>query len=82
LAGLPLAISVDAGCARDLVADGVTGRRLYVERPAQVVEALEYLADPQIRSSMKSGLERLARRYTVEAAAEGIVEAALLAQGR
>lgn len=79
LAGLPLAISVDAGCARDLVADGVTGRRLYVERPGQVVEALEQLADPAVREVIRPAVERLAQRYTVEAAADGIVEAAQLA---
>jgi glycosyltransferase involved in cell wall biosynthesis len=81
LAGLPLAVSVDAGCVRDLVVDGVTGRRLYIENPAQVVDALAYLADPAVRRTMRPNLEQLAARYTLETAADGVVNAARLALG-
>jgi glycosyltransferase involved in cell wall biosynthesis len=79
LAGLPVALSVDAGSARDLVVEGVTGSRLYVEHTDQVVAALERLADPALRAAMKPGLARLAERYTLEAAASGLVQAAAIA---
>jgi glycosyltransferase involved in cell wall biosynthesis len=74
--GLPLAVSLDAGCARDLIVDGVTGFRLSLGHRSQMVERLLQLTEPSLRASMHEPIRRLAASYTIEAASQGIADAA------
>lgn len=79
--GLPLAVSDGAGCARDLVTDGVTGFRLPVGDIARIVERLVELTSADLRLSMTGALARLAERYTIQAASAGILATACFASG-
>lgn len=75
--GLPLAVSDEAGCSRDLVADEVTGFRLPVSHPDVVADKLVALSDSTFRANMEVALRNLAERHTVARAASGIIAAAL-----
>lgn len=79
-AGLPLLVTEAAGAAHELVLGGVTGYRLRVERPEAVLEALLLVTDRDMRERMRAALAVLARRFTLEAQAEGIVRAAVYAR--
>lgn len=80
--GLPLAVSDEAGCSRDLVDDGVTGFRLPIARRGIVTDKLVELSDPTLRAGMQVGVERVAARNTMAQAASGIIAAASDAAGR
>lgn len=79
LAGLPLVISVEAGCSRDLVLDGETGFRVSPSDPEDCARRLIQLADPELRARMKPAIERVANLFTLERSADGVIRALELA---
>jgi glycosyltransferase involved in cell wall biosynthesis len=74
--GLPLAVSYDAGCSRDLVVDGVTGLRLSVGSHVDTATRLADLADPAARAGMSAAVTRLTEHFSIARAASGIAAAA------
>jgi glycosyltransferase involved in cell wall biosynthesis len=74
--GLPVVVSDRVGCGRDLVVEGETGY-VYpsgdVESLAQCLEKL--VADPEWTRGMGRNARQIAARYTIDAAAEGILQA-------
>ena len=76
--GLPVISSEAAGCTADLVQDGWNGRVVRRGDVAQLASAMEELAqDPAIGTRMGNHSKERILRYSPEACAAGIAEAAL-----
>jgi glycosyltransferase involved in cell wall biosynthesis len=70
--GRPIIVSDACGCASDLTADGTAGRVFPVGNVAALSDAIsDVLSDPPSRR----GIETTARRYSLDAAVDGIVAA-------
>jgi glycosyltransferase involved in cell wall biosynthesis len=76
--GLPVVVSDKAGCAADLVRPGRNGFITAHDGPAALAHALSALmADPAMRARYGAESRRIIDAYTIAAAADGIVAAAL-----
>ena len=76
--GLPVILSEAAGCAQDLVEDNWNGRVVGRGEVVQLASAMEELAqDSAGRARMGNNSRERILRYSPEACAAGIVEAAL-----
>jgi glycosyltransferase involved in cell wall biosynthesis len=76
--GLPVISSEAAGCTADLVQDGWNGRVIRRSDVAQLTAAMEELAqDSVLRVTMGNHSKERIVRYSPEACAAGIAEAAL-----
>lgn len=75
--GLPAVVSDLVGCAEDLIEDGVTGLRFPCGDVAALTTRMEALAlDPGAAARMgAAGQALVERRFTIEAAGAGILEA-------
>lgn len=81
--GLPVVVSDKVGCAADLVREGRNGFVVphdSVERLAAAIEAI--VADPMMRGRFGDESRRIVDRYSIEAAADGIVAGCLASEGR
>jgi glycosyltransferase involved in cell wall biosynthesis len=77
LAGLPLVSTTAAGAAWELVEDGVNGFRVAPDDPVALRAAiLRLVEDSQLRRSASARSREIAARFTPEAWADGVVEAA------
>lgn len=74
--GLPVVVSLEAGCSADLVAQGVTGFQVNTTRPVESAKALEALQDPTLRSHLGSNSKSLIHEFSISHSASGILEAA------
>jgi len=77
--GLPIFATPEAGCAGELVRDGVNGRVLPAERQLWVREAASLLQDEQRMALWSAQSRQLASIWTFESATEGFVQAVRLA---
>lgn len=76
--GLPVISSDAAGCTADLVQDGWNGRVIRRGDVGQLASAMEEMArDPAIRAQMGSHSRESILKYSPEACAAGIAQAAL-----
>ena len=80
-AGLPLVATEESGAAHDLVEEGVNGFRVPAGDVAVLRDRLTRLAeDPELRASAGARSRELARRFTPDAWADGVVRLAERAQ--
>jgi glycosyltransferase involved in cell wall biosynthesis len=76
--GLPVVVSDKVGCATDLVRPGRNGFITAHDGPAALAHPLSTLiADPAKRARYRAESRRIIDAYTIAAAADGIVAAAL-----
>lgn len=76
--GLPVVVSDRVGCARDLVRDGENGFVVPHDDPDALARAIETLAaDRALRERFGAHSRRNVDAYSVERAADGVVEACL-----
>ena len=80
--GVPVLVSPHAGAAGELVRDGEAGRVLPLEMPAWVEAATALLQDRALHARMAAAARRAVQPFNADAAAAGIVRAALQAAGR
>ncbi|GAB5537189.1 MAG: glycosyltransferase family 4 protein [Rubricoccaceae bacterium] len=75
--GLPVLVSTGAGCARDLVDEGVNGYRFSPDDPDELAKHLETLAtsSPQARDQMGAASREIIAQYSPEAFADGLWKA-------
>jgi glycosyltransferase involved in cell wall biosynthesis len=73
--GLPAVVSNGAGCAPDLITDGETGASFDAGDTDGFADALEQVLDIDRERTRSATRERIAR-YSVDAAADGVVKAA------
>ncbi len=79
--GLPVVVLDRVGCAEDLVRDGWNG--FVVSDRAELERALSSLvADPALRKTFGVRGRELVESYSIEACADGVVEACLASAGR
>ena len=77
--GLPVISTTAAGCTADLVENNWNGRVIRSGDPDELASAMEYLAgDPVKRSQMGNHSSERILRYSPEACADGIADAALV----
>jgi glycosyltransferase involved in cell wall biosynthesis len=78
-AGLPVLVSDVAGCAPDLVRDGVNGFTFPAGDSAALADRMRAIAvrTPEERAGMGTQSAEIVADYTVERAAQGVVDAAL-----
>ena len=80
--GVPVLVSPHAGVAGELVRDGEGGRVLPLDLPAWVDAAASLLQDDALHARMAAAARRAVQPFQADAAAGGIVRAALQAAGR
>lgn len=80
--GVPVLVSPHAGVAGELVRDGEAGRVLPLDLPVWVEAAAGLLQDDALHARMATAARRAVQPYNADAAAAGIVRAALQAAGR
>jgi glycosyltransferase involved in cell wall biosynthesis len=80
--GVPVLVSPHAGVAGELVRDGEGGRVLPLDLPAWVGAAAELLQDETLHARMAAAARRAVQTFNADAAAVGIVQAALRAADR
>lgn len=74
-AGAPVIVARSAGCAEDLVEDGVSGRVVETGDVAQWAAAMAELSDPRRREVLAQGAQRRVSDFSFEAVEQGIVAA-------
>ena len=81
--GLPVISSDAAGCTQDLVEDNWNGRVVRRGDVAQLASAMEELGrEPALRAQMGNHSQERILRYSPEACADGIAQAALFSRVR
>jgi glycosyltransferase involved in cell wall biosynthesis len=74
--GLPAVVSDQAGCAPDLIADGVTGYSFPCGDVAALADRMRRLAGaPELRAEMRTAVRRHIDGYSPTVAAAGVVSA-------
>lgn len=81
-AGVPVLVSEEAGCAGELVVDGVTGFVLPLDVDRWAEAAADLLRNEPARAALGAAAQRRVQAFSFAAAAAGIVEAARAAQSR
>jgi glycosyltransferase involved in cell wall biosynthesis len=74
-AGLPVLVSKGAGCAGDLVLDDLNGYVLPLDATVWAERCAALLQDLQLYRRMSTASVQSAKRFTFEAAAQGVIDA-------
>jgi glycosyltransferase involved in cell wall biosynthesis len=79
--GVPAVVSSVAGSCDDLIKDGETGFAVRAGDPVELADRiLQILRDPELRTRLGANCRSLIQKYSPQACAQGLLEAAL--QGR
>jgi glycosyltransferase involved in cell wall biosynthesis len=75
--GVPVVVSNVAGACDDLIIEGETGFAVHAGDPVELADRiLQILRDPALRARMSGNCRSLIQRYSPEACAQGLLEAA------
>jgi glycosyltransferase involved in cell wall biosynthesis len=76
--GVPAVVSSVAGACDDLIIDGKTGFAVRAGDPVELADRiLQILRQPALRARMSANCRSLIQKYSPEACAQGLLEAAL-----
>jgi glycosyltransferase involved in cell wall biosynthesis len=75
--GVPAVVSSVAGACDDLIIDGQTGFKVRAGDPVELADRiLQILRDPALRARMSANCRSLIQKYSPEACAQGLLDAA------